>query len=116
MEGALTLIGKVYAKDRADVYQLMQELMGAGFGPDAEFSIPRPITYLPALQLLLQERVAGHPATKSFFSDSESERTQAAERCARWLARFHSIGPRMRSEEHTSELQSPCNLVCRLLL
>src|SRR2546426_8673534 len=34
---------------------------------------------------------------------------------------FH-IGPRPalgragRSEEHTSELQSPCNLVCRLLL
>src|SRR5256885_4183165 len=25
------------------------------------------------------------------------------------------LGPR-RSEEHTSELQSPCNLVCRLLL
>src|SRR5256885_11547498 len=26
-------------------------------------------------------------------------------------------GPsRLRSEEHTSELQSPCNLVCRLLL
>src|SRR5256885_12765360 len=24
--------------------------------------------------------------------------------------------PVMRSEEHTSELQSPCNLVCRLLL
>src|SRR5205807_7158276 len=26
------------------------------------------------------------------------------------------ISDRMRSEEHTSELQSPCNLVCRLLL
>src|SRR2546426_3208683 len=25
-------------------------------------------------------------------------------------------GPEERSEEHTSELQSPCNLVCRLLL
>src|SRR5256885_11989037 len=25
-------------------------------------------------------------------------------------------GARSRSEEHTSELQSPCNLVCRLLL
>src|SRR5256885_11991537 len=25
-------------------------------------------------------------------------------------------GSRRRSEEHTSELQSPCNLVCRLLL
>src|SRR5205807_4939698 len=24
--------------------------------------------------------------------------------------------PKVRSEEHTSELQSPCNLVCRLLL
>src|SRR5256885_11980690 len=35
----------------------------------------------------------------------------------------HSLGPacsatfeKSRSEEHTSELQSPCNLVCRLLL
>src|ERR1039457_2590746 len=26
------------------------------------------------------------------------------------------IPPSPRSEEHTSELQSPCNLVCRLLL
>src|SRR5256885_9574294 len=26
------------------------------------------------------------------------------------------LGPAARSEEHTSELQSPCNLVCRLLL
>src|SRR5256885_14455833 len=26
------------------------------------------------------------------------------------------LGPVERSEEHTSELQSPCNLVCRLLL
>src|SRR5256885_12421541 len=49
----------------------------------------------------------------------------------RWLGRFTSqlgrwltgieIHPgaqigRCRSEEHTSELQSPCNLVCRLLL
>src|SRR5256885_10895166 len=27
-----------------------------------------------------------------------------------------SIAIELRSEEHTSELQSPCNLVCRLLL
>src|SRR5256885_13309709 len=26
------------------------------------------------------------------------------------------VAPASRSEEHTSELQSPCNLVCRLLL
>src|SRR2546426_3942644 len=31
--------------------------------------------------------------------------------------RLGSIGrEKIRSEEHTSELQSPCNLVCRLLL
>src|SRR5256885_12807899 len=31
---------------------------------------------------------------------------------------YHSLvtTPAARSEEHTSELQSPCNLVCRLLL
>src|SRR5256885_8620371 len=33
------------------------------------------------------------------------------ERGPHLLLRFHG-----RSEEHTSELQSPCNLVCRLLL
>src|SRR5256885_9376953 len=32
------------------------------------------------------------------------------------LKRFHKVRPTHRSEEHTSELQSPCNLVCRLLL
>src|SRR5256885_11773945 len=36
--------------------------------------------------------------------DEELERLRAADQ------------PRQRSEEHTSELQSPCNLVCRLLL
>src|SRR5256885_11502059 len=30
------------------------------------------------------------------------------------IARLRELG--LRSEEHTSELQSPCNLVCRLLL
>src|SRR5256885_7879039 len=29
---------------------------------------------------------------------------------------LHRFEVRPRSEEHTSELQSPCNLVCRLLL
>src|SRR2546426_6768965 len=38
---------------------------------------------------------------------------------ARWKALSCAQTPRRpqaRSEEHTSELQSPCNLVCRLLL
>src|SRR5256885_6222484 len=33
------------------------------------------------------------------------------------FSRYRFLGDKhLRSEEHTSELQSPCNLVCRLLL
>src|SRR2546426_8031670 len=32
------------------------------------------------------------------------------------VGRDHRRARALRSEEHTSELQSPCNLVCRLLL
>src|ERR1039457_7462289 len=41
----------------------------------------------------------------------------SASRSNRWLhvCRMETFRP-CRSEEHTSELQSPCNLVCRLLL
>src|SRR2546426_3930091 len=34
----------------------------------------------------------------------------------RWSEGFHQAVDAKRSEEHTSELQSPFNLVCRLLL
>src|SRR5256885_11739199 len=33
-----------------------------------------------------------------------------------WKLEPKTVVPALRSEEHTSELQSPCNLVCRLLL
>src|SRR2546426_5636390 len=40
-----------------------------------------------------------------------------AERQGRHVEQQHVLHlARQRSEEHTSELQSPCNLVCRLLL
>src|SRR2546426_6756810 len=38
------------------------------------------------------------------------------ERGMRELIGEHRCDAQRRSEEHTSELQSPCNLVCRLLL
>src|SRR5256885_12651433 len=44
---------------------------------------------------------------------------RAVGRLAVWRMLFASLGATLataRSEEHTSELQSPCNLVCRLLL
>src|SRR2546426_8516364 len=42
-------------------------------------------------------------------------RDRRQEACVR-LQDVRSMHPARRSEEHTSELQSPCNLVCRLLL
>src|SRR5256885_9937323 len=45
----------------------------------------------------------------------QRRRTLAAPRELRQVGHF-SLRQRTRSEEHTSELQSPCNLVCRLLL
>src|ERR1039457_2955008 len=36
--------------------------------------------------------------------------------CRTWIGATPSSCTSKRSEEHTSELQSPCNLVCRLLL
>src|SRR5256885_9240409 len=52
------------------------------------------------------------PYTTLFRSSPHSRR--AARK--RHRPRANSGNRRRRSEEHTSELQSPCNLVCRLLL
>src|SRR5256885_8867118 len=41
---------------------------------------------------------------------------QASSRGIRMQSAFAPLNAVRRSEEHTSELQSPCNLVCRLLL
>src|SRR2546426_8531660 len=49
------------------------------------------------------------------WSSSRSRRGRAARGTRRGAARGRCRRP-PRSEEHTSELQSPCNLVCRLLL
>src|SRR2546426_8468741 len=49
-------------------------------------------------------------------SDSRRDGAPGPSRCgAHRRCRRSQVRPR-RSEEHTSELQSPCNLVCRLLL
>src|SRR5256885_5460931 len=50
------------------------------------------------------------PYTTLFRSHADRRACVRRRRCA------GPEGARRRSEEHTSELQSPCNLVCRLLL
>src|SRR5256885_1956737 len=55
--------------------------------------------------------------TSAARSISYAELEQRSNRLANaLLAQGLARGDRVRSEEHTSELQSPCNLVCRLLL
>src|SRR3989454_9310341 len=54
-----------------------------------------------------QAEVAADVATATSADTKRLARAEAQ----RLLGRLH-----VRSEEHTSELQSPCNLVCRLLL
>ena len=87
------LIGKIYAQDRSDVYQAMEAIARAGFGPRAEFSIPQPLAFLPALNLLLLEKVQGVRAKEIFTGGNERDRAEAAERCALWLAQFHKVAP-----------------------
>src|SRR5256885_12511732 len=50
-------------------------------------------------------------ATECTFDGSPPEATSRSS-----PSRYTSTTSSYRSEEHTSELQSPCNLVCRLLL
>ena len=93
--GVHTLIGKLYAQDDGlAIYEAMERISQVGFGPEAEFSIPKPLALLPALHLLLQERVPGPPAEDVFLMATERSRIAAAERCARWLARFHAVAPK----------------------
>jgi hypothetical protein len=88
------LIGKVYAEDRSDVYQTMEEITRAGFGDEAEFAIPRPVAFVRNLRLLLYEKAPGDRARKVIQESAEPARARAAERCAQWLACFHARGPR----------------------
>src|SRR5256885_12976293 len=56
------------------------------------------------------------PYTTLFRSRSSGRKVPGALRAARRRHLLERRGAENRSEEHTSELQSPCNLVCRLLL
>ena len=88
------LIGKVYAEDRIDIYQTMEELQQAGFGSEQEFGIPCPVAFIAPLRLLLYEEVPGTRARTLIVGPSGTERVNAVERCARWLAHFQAEAPR----------------------
>src|SRR2546426_8563081 len=61
-----------------------------------------------------QERV--EPVTIPFLRMDRGRLTSHGSRAQDEISRRGEVAGGVRSEEHTSELQSPCNLVCRLLL
>src|SRR2546426_6675564 len=72
---------------------------------------------------LFRSRLERQDGSAASRSDGGSDRRRfsraAAPRAPAARPRLERAAPlhgRTRSEEHTSELQSPCNLVCRLLL
>src|SRR5688500_19667547 len=70
---------------------------------------------LPIFHPHAQPRVRG--VRRVDRDDARLVRSAASEDGDGFGRRLSSRDPReSRSEEHTSELQSPCNLVCRLLL
>src|SRR5256885_12982484 len=78
-----------------------------------------PYTTLFRSAMLDLPGVAAHYAISSFFDGYEqSDSIYSYEAHLRDVSTLQSDGAKLaaRSEEHTSELQSPCNLVCRLLL
>ena len=94
LAGCRELIGKVYAQNRPDIYQVMENIWKAGFDSEKEFAIPRPIAYLEPLRLLLCEKVPGVRAKKLLLGSDQAVRARAATQCARWLAQFHATAPR----------------------
>jgi hypothetical protein len=89
----LRLVGKVYRENRPDVFEAIEKIWQSGLNREAEFSISRPIAYLPGLHLLLEEKVEGIPAKRLLLDGNASQRAAAAERCALWLVRFQALAP-----------------------
>src|SRR6266446_7376726 len=67
--------------------------------------------------LLVERLIEKRGSTTRFFAFADTVAARSYKRqdeAHGWLGiQFQAVA---RSEEHTSELQSPCNLVCRLLL
>src|SRR2546426_1783224 len=70
------------------------------------------------VQRLLQQPAAvpGEEQQREREQDREGHAERREQRRRGWQEHGTQYDRRERSEEHTSELQSPCNLVCRLLL
>lgn len=109
------LIGKVFTEDRSDVHDNMTGIQQAGLGGDSKFAIPTPITYLPSLRLLLEEKACGMSVREVFLRKESNNQKEAAVCCALWLARFHSTAPRIGPVSSIAQLMSKSRSQARKL-
>src|SRR2546430_10770254 len=93
--GRYGAIAKAFDDDRSHVLPAMEAICHAGFGAAAAFSIPRPLAYIPAWRVLLEEKASGPSAKVQIVHGRASERRMAAERCGQWLARLPAPAPRV---------------------
>src|SRR5688500_20083446 len=75
-----------------------------------------PYTTLFRSRIVWRREIIGPTAGRSDRNDSTAHRAPRANPGTRHAGGINAKNRMARSEEHTSELQSPCNLVCRLLL
>src|SRR5256885_7138288 len=77
-------------------------------------------TLFPYTTLFRSKNKFKEPEKFAHLGARDDERRQQAQRkfagAIDQQTTLHGHADKRRSEEHTSELQSPCNLVCRLLL
>lgn len=99
-----TVIGKVHTVDRSDVFAALQAVARSGFGPGSEFAISQPLAYLSSLHVLFEEKIQGKWAMDVFMNGSLDEQIETARRSGAWLARFHTMAPRLGEIEGPGDL------------
>src|SRR5690606_39870147 len=72
--------------------------------------------FVPLFVAGIPDRICLLPGGRIFFAEIKTTKQKPKKLQLFWHAKLRKLGFRVRSEEHTSELQSRENLVCRLLL
>src|SRR2546426_5992424 len=107
--------GQLAGDPARELAALVRIREGGGFEMSLQILVANPLQVKFSAQNDLEQAAVFRadrtqsPKTPRGF-DRSTDRVQDAVRSF-WFSHY-----RERSEEHTSELQSPCNLVCRLLL
>src|SRR3989454_956106 len=96
----------------SEAYSLLFKLL---CDPADEVLVPRP-SYPLFDHLTRLDAVVTRPYALEYHGAWSVDVASVEHACTPRTRALLIVNPNNRSEEHTSELQSPCNLVCRLLL